>query len=75
MLRGMLYRVAIILLGGGYIAYRVSLAVQILKAKRAGDVARERRLRTHGFGLYRWAAGAAVVVFLVLVVIVWSNSR
>jgi hypothetical protein len=75
MLRGMLYRVVVILLGGGYIAYRVSLALQILKAKRSGDLERERRLRTHGFGLYRWAAGAAVVVFLVLVVIVWSNSR
>ncbi|HEX4472127.1 MAG TPA: hypothetical protein VH085_09170 [Nocardioides sp.] len=71
----MLYRVGVILLGGGYIAYRVSLALQILKAKRSGDLERERRLRTHGFGLYRWAAGAAVVVFLVLVVIVWSNSR
>jgi hypothetical protein len=75
MLAGMLYRIAIILLGGGYVAYRVALAVQILKAKRSGDIERERRLRTHGFGLYRWAAGAAVVVFLVLVLIVWANSR
>lgn len=75
MLPGMAYRIAIILLGGGYVAYRVALAVEILKAKRAGDSERERRLRTHGFGLYRWAAAAVIVVFVVLVVIVWSNSR
>jgi hypothetical protein len=73
--RPVVYRVAIILLGGGYIAYRVALAVEILKAKRSGDVRREQRLRTHGFGIYRYAAAAAVVVFLVLVLIVWSNSR
>jgi hypothetical protein len=75
MLPRVLFRFAIILLGGGYVAYRVSLAMQILKAKRAGDRERERHLRRHGFGLHRWAAGAVVVVFLVLVVIVWANAR
>jgi hypothetical protein len=71
----MLYRIAIILVGGGYVAYRFALAMQILKAKRAGDVVREQHLRRHGFGLYRWAAAAFVILFVVLVLLVWSNSR
>jgi hypothetical protein len=71
----MQYRIAIILLGAGYVAYRISLAVQILQAKRAGDLERERRLRTHGFGLYRWAAGAVLVLLLVLVFLIWANAR
>jgi hypothetical protein len=69
----MLYRVAIVLVGGGYIAYRVALAIQILRAKRAGDTVRERQLRSRGFGLYRWAAGTLVVVVVLLVLLVWSN--
>jgi hypothetical protein len=75
MLPDMLFRIAVIVVGVGYVVYRGALAMQILKAKRSGDVELERRLRTHGFGLYRWAAAAAVVVFVVLVLIVWSNSR
>jgi hypothetical protein len=71
----MLFRVAIILLGGGYVVYRVALALQIIKAQRGGDVAREQHLRRHGFGFYRWVAGGVAVLFLVLVVIVWANAR
>ncbi|MGC4109945.1 MAG: hypothetical protein QM747_05875 [Nocardioides sp.] len=71
----MLFRVTVIALGGGYLAYRVALAWQILQAKKAGDLARERHLRAHGFGLYRWAVGAFVIVMIVLTLLVWSNSR
>jgi hypothetical protein len=71
----MLYRIAILAAGGGYIAYRVLLAVEILKAKRSGDVAREQRLRSRGFGLQRWAVAAALVIVVVLVAFVWSGSR
>lgn len=75
MLPRVLFRIAIVLLGGGYVAYRVALAVAILKAKRAGDPQREQHLRRHGFGFYRWALAVVGVFFVVLVVIVWSNSR
>jgi hypothetical protein len=71
----MAYRIAIVLLGGGYVVYRFALAFEILKAKRGGDVRREQHLRRHGFGFYRWALAAVAVLFVVLVVIVWANSR
>lgn len=71
----MLWRAVVILGGGGYVAYRVALATAILRARRAGDPAREQRLRTRGFGLYRWAAVVLVVLFVFLTFAVWANSR
>jgi hypothetical protein len=71
----MLWRVAIIVVGGGYVAYRLWLAVQIARAKRAGDFAREQRLRTRGFGLLRWAVACLLVFIVALTLLVWSNSR
>jgi hypothetical protein len=71
----MLLRVTIIVLGGGFVAYRVALAREIIRAKRAGDIAREQRLRRSGFGLHRWAFGALVVFVLFLVLLIWANSR
>ena len=71
----MLWRVAIILAGVGFVAYRVALALEIRRARRAGDVARERRLRTHGFGLYRWVLLAVLVLIALLSVLVWLSSR
>lgn len=71
----MLWRAVVILGGGGYVAYRVALATAILRARRAGDLAREQRLRTRGFGLYRWAAVVLVVLFVFLTFAVWANSR
>jgi hypothetical protein len=71
----MLFRLTVIAVGGGYVAYRVALAMQILKAKRAGDAMREQQLRTRGFGLYRWAVGVLLLAVVVLLLLVWSSSR
>lgn len=70
----MLYRAAIVLAGLGFVAYRVALARAIRQARRTGDVARERRLRARGFGLYRWALGGALVLVLVFSLLVWRNG-
>jgi hypothetical protein len=71
----MLWRFAIYLVLGGYVAFRVVLAVQIARARRAGDVDREQQLRRRAFGLLHWVVGATVVFTLVLVFLVWANSR
>ncbi len=71
----MLWRVVVVLGAAGFVVYRLSLALEIRKARRTGDRVREEQLRRHGFGLYRWAAAAVVVFMIVLVVLVWSNSR
>lgn len=71
----MLWRAAVILVGGGFVAHRVTLWLAIRKARRAGDTERERRLRDHGFGLYRWAVLCLVVLIIALALLFWSNSR
>jgi hypothetical protein len=75
MLPGMLYRIAIILVGVGFVAYRIALALEIRRARKAGDTAREQRLRTRGFGLYRWVLAAVVVLIVLLTALVWLSSR
>jgi hypothetical protein len=71
----MLYRALVVLVGLGFVVYRGSLWWEIRKAHRSGDRAREAHLRRHGFGVYRWALGAGIVLLVVLIVIVWANSR
>jgi hypothetical protein len=71
----MLWRVAVILVGVGFLAHRIALWLEIRKARRAGDTAREQQLRQHGFGLYRWAVLCLLVFMVVLVFLVWANSR
>jgi hypothetical protein len=71
----MLWRILILLVGAGFVAYRVALALEIRKARRSGDRGREHQLRTRGFGLYRWAAAAVLILMAVLTFVVWSNSR
>jgi hypothetical protein len=71
----MLWRAVVVLAAVGFVFYRVSLAWEIRKARRRGDRAREQHLRTHGFGLHRWAAAVVAIFVVVLVVWVWSNSR
>ena len=71
----MLWRITIILVAAGFVLYRVSLALEIRKARRAGDTERERRLRTHGFGLYRWVALCLLVLIALLTALFWLNSR
>jgi len=71
----MLLRIMILVVGAGYVAYRIALAVEIIKATRAGDVAREQRLRTRGFGLYRWLVLGVLVFIALLTVVVWLGER
>jgi hypothetical protein len=70
-----LWRIVVIVGGLGFVAYRVALWLEVRKARRSGDTAREQHLRTHGFGLYRWAALAVVVFTILLAALVWANSR
>lgn len=71
----MLLRIAIVLAGIGLVGYRVALAWEIRKARRAGDRRREQRLRSRGFGLYRWVAAALLVFLALLSLVVWSGSH
>jgi hypothetical protein len=71
----MLWRVAVVLLGAGFVLYRLSLALEIRKARKAGDKEREERLRTHGFGLYRWVVLCLLVCIVLLTGLFWLNSR
>ena len=71
----MLWRVAVILVGGGFVVYRLTLWLEIRKARRAGDTAREARLRRHGFGLYRWVVLCLLIFIALLTALFWANSR
>jgi hypothetical protein len=71
----MFWRVAVVLVGAGFVLYRVSLALEIRKARKAGDSEREQRLRAHGFGLHRWAVLCLLIVFVLLTALFWLNSR
>ena len=53
-------KVVVPLLAAAYVAYRVTLALEIARAKRRGDTARVDHLRTHGFGFYRFVVGTTV---------------
>jgi hypothetical protein len=53
----------------------VTLWLEIRRAHRSGDLTRERRLRSHGFGLYKWALAAVLIFMAVLLLLVWSGSR
>ena len=74
MLRCMLWRAAVILVGGGYVLYRVTLWWEIRQARRAGDRAREQWLRGRGLRLVRGVAVIVVLLFLLLSVLIWRNS-
>jgi hypothetical protein len=71
----MLWRVAVVLVGAGFVAYRVALWLAIRKATRSGDLARLERLRSRGFGLYRWLVVCLLVFIVLLSLVVWHNSR
>jgi hypothetical protein len=71
----MLLRVVVILVGVGFVVHRGALGLEIRKARRAGDTAREQHLRRHGFGLYRWAVLTLLVFVVLLTALVWSSSR
>jgi hypothetical protein len=71
----MLWRIAVILVAGGFIAYRTALWLQIRKARKAGDIEREQHLLRHGFGLYRWVVLCLLVFIALLSMVVWLSSR
>lgn len=71
----MMFRIAVVVLGLSYIAYRAKLALQLSRAKRAGDTTREEALRARSFWLVRWAGGIAVVLVVLLVVLFALESR
>jgi hypothetical protein len=71
----MLWRVAVVLVGGGFVLYRISLALEIRRARKAGDTEREQRLRSHGFGLYRWVVLSLLVFIALTTLLFWLNSR
>ena len=73
MLHGVWFKVLVPLLAVTYVAYRISLSIQIARAQREGDQARVQRLRTRGFGLYRWAVALAILATLFLVLLVLTN--
>jgi hypothetical protein len=70
----MLWRAAVILVGGGFVLYRVTWWLEIRKAQRAGDTEREKWLRGRGLRLVRGIAVVVVVVALLLTALIWRNS-
>ena len=70
----MLWRAAVIVIGGGYVVYRVSLWLELRRARRAGDVARVRHLLGRGQRLVGWTMLALVVLVVLLTALVWRNS-
>lgn len=75
MLHAVWLKVLVPLLAAVYVAYRVSLAHQISKARRAGDRARVEELTTKGFRLYRYALAACLVLIAMLAFWVYANAR
>lgn len=71
----MLWRYFFLLAVGSFVVYRLSLAVQIGQAKRAGDTAREQRLRRLAFGLLHWVIGGMAVLVVLFTVLVMVNQR
>ena len=71
----MLWRIAVVLAAGGFVAYRTALWLQLRKARREGDSEREQHLLRHGFGLYRWVVLCLLVFIALLTALVWNNSR
>ncbi len=68
-------KVVVPLLAVAYVGYRAAIAFEIARAKRRGDVARVDHLRAHGFGLYRWLLGGALMLTFLLVLFVVLETR
>jgi hypothetical protein len=71
----MLWRYFFLLAVGSFVVYRLTLAVQIGQAKRAGDTARVQRLRRLAFGLMHWVIGGMAIVAVLFTVLVMVNDR
>jgi hypothetical protein len=59
---------------GGFVAYRVTLWLEIRKAHRSGDIEREQHLRRHRFGIYRWVVLCLLVFIVLLTALFWLSS-
>ena len=68
-------KIVVPLLAAAYIGYRVTLALEIARAKRRGDTARLDHLRTHGFGFYRFVVGTTVIVLCLLTLFLILETR
>ena len=71
----MLLRAILLLVLLCLVAYRLTMARAVRRARRAGDTALERRLLTHGFRLYRYGLVAVAAFLLLLSLLVWSGSH
>ncbi len=68
-------KIVVPLLAVAYVGYRVTLALEISRAKRRGDTARFDHLRTHGFGFYRFVVGTTLIVICLLVLFLILETR
>jgi hypothetical protein len=68
-------KIVVPLVAVAYVAYRAAVALEIVRAKRRGDAARVDHLRTHGFGLYRWLLGGALLLMFLLTLFVILETR
>jgi len=71
----MLWRYFFLLAVGSFVVYRLTLAVQISQARRAGDTAREQRLRRLAFGLMHWVISGMAIIAVLFTVLVMVNER
>jgi len=68
-------KIAVPLLAAAYIGYKVSVALEITRARRRGDAARVEQLRAHGLGFYRFVLGTVVVLLCLLTVLLVLEAR
>lgn len=71
----MLWRYFFLLAVGSFVVYRLTLAVRIAQARRAGDTRREQRLRRLAFGLMHWVIGGMALVAVLFTVLVWVSGH
>ncbi len=71
----MLLRILVLAMAAAYVVYRAYLAVQLVRARRAGDTARVQALEARAFAMIAWAIGIVALGGLFLVVLVVLNAR
>lgn len=71
----MFWRVVVLLVVAGYVVYRITLAVKIARARRAGDTTRVRRLSRLAFSLVHWVIGVMALIAVLFTVLVSLSQR
>jgi hypothetical protein len=71
----MLLRILVLAIAASYVVYRLYVAVQLVRARRTGDTAREQALRARARAAFRWAVGIWLLAGLFLAALVVLNSR